>query len=182
MSRKFAAASLVFTAVSIALLAAGQEPAAPKPGPEHQAMAVFVGNWKFDGTTSASEMGPAGKVTFTESCELYEGGFAVVCRSEGTSPSGPTKSLSIMSYDPAKKAYTYYAVEKGFPPFMATGQREGKAWNWDTETKMGEKTMKTKVTVTETSATSYTLDMKASMDGGATWTPIMSGKSTKSGT
>jgi len=36
-----------------------------------------------------------------------------------------------------------------------------------------------RVTVTETSATSYTFDMKASMDGGGTWMPVMEGKSTK---
>lgn len=181
MSRKFAAAC-IFVVVCIAFLASAQEPAMPKPGPEHQAMAMFAGNWKFDGNANAGAMGPGGKVTFNESCEMYEGGFAVVCRAEGTAPMGPTKSLSIMSYDPEKKAYTYYAIEKGMPAFMALGQREGKAWKWDAESKMGGHTMKTRVTVTETSPTSYTFDMKMSTDGGANWTPVMSGKSTKSGT
>jgi hypothetical protein len=182
MSRRFAAASILVVVASLAVLAAAQEPAMPKPGPEHQAMAMFVGKWKFDGTASAGAMGPGGKIAFNESCEWYEGGFAVVCNAEGMAPTGPTKSHSIMSYDADKKAYTYYAIEKGVPPFTALGKRDGKTWNWDAESKMGSMTMKTKVTVTETSATSYTFDMKASMDGGATWTQVMSGKSTKSGT
>jgi hypothetical protein len=168
--------------VCIAVFAAAQEPQMPKPGPEHQAMATFVGKWKFDGTANAGAMGPGGKIAFNESCELYEGGFAVVCNAEGMGPMGPTKSHSIMSYDADKKAYTYYAIEKGMPPFLATGQRDGKTWKWDAESKMGAMTMKTRVTVTETSPTSYTFDMKASTDGGANWTQVMSGKSTKSGT
>lgn len=168
--------------VAFALAAGAQGPPMPKPGPEHEAMGVFAGTWSFTGEAKEGPMGPAGPIAFTESCDWFEGRFALVCRTEGTGPMGSTKSLSIMSYDVEKKAYTYYAVETGMPPFMAMGQREGKAWNWKTASTMGGQTMETRVTVTETSATSYTFEMKASMDGGATWTPIMEGKSTKTGT
>jgi hypothetical protein len=154
----------------------------PKPGPEHQAMSVFAGKWSFEGKIEDGPMGPGGPVTFTETCEMFEGGFALICRSEGKNPMGPTKTLAIMSYDSEKKAYTYYAVESGFPAFMATGKNMGKVWNWDTVSRMGEKTVTTAVTVTVTSATSQTFELKMSTDGGKTWIPSMSGKSTKSGT
>jgi hypothetical protein len=40
--------------------------------------------------------------------------------------------------------------------------------------------MDTAVTVVLTSPTTQTFEMKVSTDGGKTWTPVMSGKSTKS--
>lgn len=164
----------------LVVCASAQAQEMPKPGPEHQAMSVFLGKWSFDGEAKAGPMGPGGKITFTESCEWFEGGFAVVCRSEGKSPMGPTKSLSIMTFDMEKRSYTYYAVETGVPPFMANGHRDGKAWRWQTEASMGGgQTMKTEVTVTEVSPTATTFEMKASMDGGKTWAPVMEGKSTK---
>ena len=159
-----------------------QEPEMPKPGPEHKAISAFAGKWSFEGKADDGPMGPGGPVTFTETCEMFEGGFALVCRSEGKDPMGPTKAISIMSYDPEKKAYTYYAVQSGYPAFTATGKNVGKAWNWETVSKMGDQTMNTAVTITLTSPTSQTFDLKMSTDGGKTWMPGMSGKSTKTGT
>jgi hypothetical protein len=173
---------LLLALVLVSAVAFAQEPPAPAPGPEHKAISAFAGKWSFEGKTEAGPMGPGGPVTFTETCEMFQGGFALVCRSEGKNPMGPTKSLSILTYDIEKKAYTYYAVEADWPPFSATGKTDGKVWNWLTETKMGNQTMTTAVTVTLTSPTSQTFDMKMSMDGGKTWSPGMSGKSTKTGT
>ena len=159
-----------------------QEHQMPTPGPEHKALTTFAGKWSFEGKSEEGPMGPGGPVTFTENCEMYDGGFALVCRAEGKNPMGPVKTLAIMTYDTEKKAYTYYAVEPGMPPFMAIGKNEGKAWNWMTEMNMGSQTMKTAVTVTVPTPTSQTFEMKTSTDGGKTWMPVMSGKSTKSGT
>jgi len=173
--------TVIILSASTAMVTA-QEPEMPKPGPEHKAVSVFVGKWSFEGKMNDGPFGPGGAVTFTETCEPFEGGFAIVCRSEGKNPMGPTKTLSIMSYDSEKKHYTYYALESGMPAFMATGKNEGKAWNWDVESTMGGQTMWTKVTVTVPTPTSQTFEMKMSTDGGKTWMPAMTGKSTKSGT
>ena len=54
----------------------GQAPPMPKPGPEHQRLGVFVGNWTF---TGEMKLGPMGQVS----------------------------GLEVMTYDSAKKAYTY---------------------------------------------------------------------------
>ena len=161
------------------LVAAAQEAMMPKPGPEHEALGFFAGKWRFEGEAKEGPMGPAGKITFTESCEWFEGGFALLCRSEGMSPMGPTSAFAISSYDMGQKAYTYYGVEANLPPFMATGQREGKVWRYNAESKMGEMTVMTRVTITETSSTSYTFEMETSTDG-STWMPVMEGKSAKS--
>ena len=138
----------------------------PKPGPEHKKMAYFLGTWDFRGEAKAGPMGPGGPITFKESCELFEGGFAVICRSEGKSPMGPTKSLSIMTYDAEKKAYTYTGVESNAPVFTALGQAESGTWSWSSEGKMGAQVMKTKVTIKEAGPTSYEFRMEVSTNGG----------------
>ncbi|HJS73363.1 MAG TPA: DUF1579 family protein [Vicinamibacteria bacterium] len=167
---------ILFTASTVGF---AQENQMPAPGPEEKALAAFAGTWKFEGKAEDGPMGPGGPVSMTETCEMFEGGFALVCRAEGKNTMGPSKTLAIMSYDREKKAYTYYAVEKDFPPFMAIGKNTGNTWNWDTDATMGGQTMKTKVTVTLTTPTTQTFEMKMSTDGGKTWVPAMSAKSTK---
>lgn len=154
------------------------QPAMPKPGPEFQRMAYFVGTWTFNGEAKAGPMGPAGAVTFTETCEMTDGGFALVCRSQGKGPGGPTRSTSIMTYDPTKKTYTYTAADSGMPVFTALGSLNAGAWNWTTESNMGGQVMRTKVTVKEGGPTSYDFTMEIAAGNGA-FAPVVQGKATK---
>jgi hypothetical protein len=167
--------------VSVTGVSTQESQGPPQPGPEHKRIEYFKGTWNFVGDAKASPMGPAGAVTFKETCEMYEGGFALVCRSEGQNQAGPSKSISIMSYDVEKKAYTYTAAETKNPVFTAYGQLTDGTWNWKTESTMGGKTMTMLVTITEKGGTGYDFKMEMSMDGGTPMT-VMEGKATKSGT
>jgi len=180
MSRRQLIGMTVMFCAAFALVAAAQEGMAPKPGPEFEALGFFAGTWRFEGEQKEGPMGPAGKISSTDTCEWFEGGFALLCRSQGMNPMGPTNAIAISSYDPAQKAYTYYGVEAGMPPFMATGQREGKVWRYRTESQMGDMTVMTRVTIAETSATSYSFEMETSTDG-TSWTRVVEGTSTKTG-
>ena len=93
----------------------------PKPSPEHKRLERMVGQWNYQGEAKASPMGPGGKITGSETCEWFQGGFAVVCRSKGTGPKGPGTGLSVMSYQPAKKAYPYYAISRGITSSFTAG-------------------------------------------------------------
>jgi Protein of unknown function (DUF1579) len=160
--------------------ASAQEPAAPKPGPEHQRLGYFVGNWTSEGEMKPSEMGPGGKMTSTEKCEWFEGKFAVVCRGQGRSPWGPGKSIGILSYSPEEKVYTYYGVDNTGMT-MATvphGTVKGDTWTYDDESMMGGKKVKTRVTIKELSPTAYTFKMETQGPDGK-WAPMMESKSTK---
>jgi hypothetical protein len=153
----------------------------PKPGPEHKRIEYFKGTWNFTGEAKTSAMGPGGPITFKEVCEMWDGGFALVCRSDGKNPMGPAKSISLMSYDTEKKAYTYTAAETNNPVFTALGQVTNGTWNWKTESNVGGKTMAVLVTITEKGGTAYDFKMAMSMDGAAP-TNVMEGTATKSGT
>src|SRR5688572_8932252 len=79
----------------------------PKPGAEHKAMAYFAGKWPSEGEIKPGTLGPGGKMTGTDNCEWFAGGFQIVCRGEGKGPLGPTTTLGVLAYSAADKAYTF---------------------------------------------------------------------------
>ena len=173
--RKFIAVAAVVVAMTTVKVWGQAMPAA---GPEHKRLAYFAGTWDFKGEAKTTPMGPGGPVTFREVCELMPGGFALSCSSEGKTPMGPSKAVSIMSYDAEKKSYTYHAAESNMPAFTALGQVKGGTWNWTTESNMGGQAMKTRVTVTEGGPKDYDFLMEMSM-GAGTFAPVISGKMTR---
>ena len=59
------------------VLMAAKAQQAPTPGPEQKKLGYFVGKWTTEGEMKASPMGPGGKITSTDTCEWFDGGFAV---------------------------------------------------------------------------------------------------------
>ena len=173
---------LTFVAIAFVLvlssLAAVQAPM-PTAGPEHKRLNYFAGSWTLTGTAMDSPMGKGGPMTMKETCELMEGGFAIVCRSQGKGPMGPQRAVSIMSYDAEKKAYSYTAAESNMPVFTASGQVNGPTWTWTAQSSMGGQTITTRVTVTEKDPKSYDFVMELSMDG-KTFARLAEAKVTKS--
>jgi hypothetical protein len=171
------AAALVLTVVGVPL-AAAQPPA--KPGPEHERLGYFVGKWTSEGEMKPGPMGPGGKMTSSDTCEWFEGRFAVVCRAEGKSPMGPGKSIGILSYSPEEKVYTYYGVGSN-PMAMTTiprGTVQGDTWTYNDESLMGGQKIKSRVTIKELSPTAYTFKMELQGPDGK-WATAMESKNTK---
>ena len=174
------AASVVVSIVGVQIAMAGQAPQAAKPGPEHQRLGYFVGKWTGEGEVKPSPMGPGGKFTSTETCEWFEGRFAVICHSTGKTPMGPSKGIGILGYSSEEKAYTYYGVDNS-NMIMATvphGTVQGDTWTYTDESTMGGNKVKSRVTIKELSPTSYTFTMELQGPDGK-WAPMMETKNTK---
>jgi Protein of unknown function (DUF1579) len=175
--------ALVVVAISTAGSLAAQPKPAPKPTAEHQKLSYFVGSWTSSGEMKPSPFGPGGKITATETCEWFDGRFAVVCRSQGTSPMGPTKGIGFMGYNTEEKVYTYYGVDNS-PMNMASvpkGTITGQTWTYNDEAMMGGKKIKSRFVLNITSPTSYTFKWETEEAPGK-WAPIMEGTATKKGT
>jgi Protein of unknown function (DUF1579) len=178
---RFVILGIVVAAAGFQGLAAMQAPgAAPKPGPEHKRLGYFVGKWTTEGDMKASPMGPAGKVTGTDTCEWFSGGFAVVCHSDGKTPMGPSKSIGIMGYSAEEKVYTYYGIDNTNMVMASVpkGTRQGDTWTYNDEGVMGGQKYKSRVTIKEVSPTEYTFKMEMQGPDGK-WAPMMEAKSTK---
>ena len=176
MRKLIIAFSILLAVVTTALLA--QPPAPPQPGPEQKNLASFVGTWKMEGTMEASPFGPAGAMTGTETCRMFEGGWHLVCESSGSGPFGPVKGHAVMTYDRGTKQYRYFAINNMPDAEMATGTKAGNVWTWTSQMEMGGKTMHSRFVITEDSPTAHTYKWEMSDDGKA-WKTVMSGKSTK---
>lgn len=172
----------VFASLAIAVVLASSgvaaQPPKPTPGPEHKRIAYFAGQWKFEGEAKESPLGPAGKMSGTESCEWFAGGFQLVCRTKGTGPRGAFTSMSVLSYDPGRKAYTYYAASSLGDNIFVRGQVQDKVWTWSDEATIEGKKMKIVATVTEEGAATTSFKLEVSADGGP-MTVVETGKSTK---
>jgi hypothetical protein len=150
----------------------------PKPGPEHQRLARYVGKWTGKGMMKAGPLGPGGPMTWTETCEWFAGGFNVVCRSEGKGPMGEMKGLGIMGFSLDDKVYTYYGIDNGGWADHAKGTVNGKVWTYTSAARLGGKTLHSRFTLTEVSDTSQTFKYEMSEDG-KTWNLAMDGESSK---
>ena len=156
-----------------------QAPAGPpKPGPEHKRLGYFVGTWTSTGDMKASIFGPAGKMTMTETCKWFDGGFSVVCNSSGKSPMGDMKGMAVMSYNAEEKVYHYYAVDNWGMTELSSGTVKGNTWDWTATSKMQGKVVKGHFWLKEDSPTAYSYKYEMSVDG-APMAAVMEGKATK---
>jgi hypothetical protein len=152
----------------------------PQPGPEHKKLEYFVGKWTTEGEMKASPMGPGGKISSTDNCEWFDGGFAVICRSDGKTPMGPSKSVGILGYSSEEKVYTYYGVDNSAMTMTSVphGTVQGDTWTYTDESMMGGQKVKSRVTIKELSPTAYSFTMELQGPDGK-WVPMMESKSTK---
>jgi len=181
MSRRLVSSAIVCVLALAGSLATAQDTGmAPKPGPEHEKLGYFVGKWTAEGQVADNPFMPGGKVVSHDDCTWFEGGFAVVCHSEGTGPMGAMKGLGIMAYSAEDKAYTYYGVDN-FGMAMSTipfGTIDGDTWTFDDETKMGGVAVKSRYVMKQLSPTSYTFKWEM-QDPDGSWKTVMDGTSTR---
>ena len=173
----------MLTAAAVACCAAwvsAQGPQMPAPGAEQKNLAYFEGTWKMEGQMQASPLGPGGPTSGTETCKMFDGRWHLVCDSTGTSPMGPMKGHTLMTYDRSTKQYRYFAVNNMPDAEMATGGKSGSTWTWTSSMTMEGKTIHSRFVLTETSPTSYTMKWDMSEDG-KKWTPAFEAKATKTG-
>jgi len=153
--------------MSLAVSIQAQAPLGPpKPGPEIKKLAYNVGTWNVEGDAKAFGPMPGGKVTSTEKCSWYSGGFFVTCHSESTGPMGTEKGVSFMGYDADQKVYTYHEFGSSGDVIDSKGTVNGDTWNWTADSKMGDDKYSVRVTIKHVSPTEYTFKLEMSKNGG----------------
>jgi len=172
------AASVLFTFAFVATVFAQAPSGPPKPGPEHQKLAYFAGKWASEGETKPNSFGPSGKFSYTQTCEWFSGGFALVCHTDTKTVAGAVTALSIMGYDPGEKTYVYFETNSYGESFFARGTEQGGTWTWTNESKMNGKALTRRFTMKQVSgdAATYNFEMSA---GDEPLKVIMEGKQTR---
>ena len=157
----------VFLSLIIGITAVAQQAAiAPKPSPGHKKLAAFVGTWKDEAEIKPGPLGPGGKMSLTETCEWFTGGFSLVCHAEATGVMGELKTLSVLTYDTEEQVYRSYDLNSVGQSGAAKGTVDGDTWTFDGESKIGGKLIKTRYTIQLPSPDSAVLKAEASVAGG----------------
>jgi Protein of unknown function (DUF1579) len=169
--------ALIFAISVSAALFAQME--APKPGPEHKKLDMFVGSWTLTGDMKPGPMGPGGKMTENETCAWMEGNFFLECHAKYESASmGNGTGVAYMGYSPDEKAYTYREFNSMGQFEDARGNWSGDTITWTSDEHMGGMTAKGRFTMTNVTPTSYNFKYEMSQDGN-NWNSMMEGKATK---
>jgi Protein of unknown function (DUF1579) len=179
MKHRFFFTAIALVALSAFALRAEDKPKGPpQPGPEHKRLAYFEGKWTSEGEMKESPFGPAGKVTGTDVCEFFPGGFFLKCTGEGKTPMGDMKNLGILGYSADDKVYTYYGIDNMGMGESSKGSLKGDTWTFTSSSKMNGKVIKGRYVMKEISPTSYSFSWSTADDKGG-WTTVMEGKETR---
>jgi hypothetical protein len=161
-----------------AVMALPQHTEMPKPGPEVQKMAWFIGDWKSEGEMKEGPWGPGGKMTGSDKCDWFEGGWQIVCNGRGKGPMGEMKTLGIGAYNPETKKYSWTMVDSTGMNSTAHGSVDGNTWRYEGVDVMGGQKIHSRYTMTVTGPTSYDFKWETSTDG-SSWVTAATGKATK---
>jgi len=87
----------------LALVCAATQAQEAKPGPQHQKMHVWIGDWTWEEEVRDSPSEPWYKATWTGQVSLLPGGFFIEFRWKGNLKGREIFVLEIEGYDPIKK-------------------------------------------------------------------------------
>lgn len=170
----------VVAAFGIAAAAAAGEPEAkkpegPKPSPEVEKLGYFLGPWTSEGNVRPGALGEGGPTTGRDICRWMPGKFFVGCMMESKGPMGLMQVQGIMGYDEQKKVYRWWSFNNLGQAETATGTLKDGTWTWSGESKVGDKVMKTRYTISDTKPSGYNFRFDSSADG-KTWSLLIAGK------
>jgi len=155
-------------------------PEMPKPGPEMAKLNYLIGSWTMTAEYVKSPMMPEGaKQTGWYKAQLGPGGFSVIADFEADGPAGKEIGHEILTWDPAKNAYTVVTVGNSFPgAVMGVGKWEGGNLAIETAFEMGGQTMHMRAVYTNpTDKEVHIEEFLQAKDG--TWQLIWKGDATK---
>jgi hypothetical protein len=164
--------AVALTLIGVITVIAQERGVPPQPSPEHKKLGVFVGTWKDEAEMKPGPFGPGGKMSLTETCEWFTGGFSVVCHTDTTGFMGDLKTLTILTYDPEERVYRFYEFNSVGWSDSAKGTVNSDTWTFDGESKMGSKLIKSRSTIKLSSPDSATMKSEMSVDGGP-WILVM---------
>ncbi|MGH9795737.1 MAG: hypothetical protein ACRD5G_13275, partial [Candidatus Acidiferrales bacterium] len=102
---------LVMAILLVVMLAEGQAPSLPKPGPEMARLDFLVGAWQYTETYEAGTMGPAGSGKGTMTVRRGPGGLSLLIDwKTSSSARGETSGHDIYAWDAKAGAYQLIAV------------------------------------------------------------------------
>jgi len=162
---------LLFLSVFCFAAAMQAQAQAPKPDPALKKLSVFLGHWTYEGESKPGPLGPGGKYTGEYTARMILGGFFCQARWAEKGPSGETRSLEIVGYDPVNKNLVSNGYEDGGGTWSGVINVSGSGLTYTGKYFLAGKQYLTRVSETYAAdLMSMTRKLETSVDG-TTWTP-----------
>lgn len=157
----------------------------PKAAPEQQKLAIFAGEWSYEGTFKDTVLGPGGKFTGKETARLAMDGLFLESRGRDKGVYGGKEityeGLSVRWYDAAAKVYRFQSFDNDGFVGSGTFSVAGSTWtNTGSSTSAkGEKMKNRGTSVFSADGKTYTTKSEISFDDGKTWVLLWESTSKK---
>jgi hypothetical protein len=139
---------------------------APQPGAEYQRLTTLAGTWQGGGAIYATPLSAAGKLTLTNACTVFPGGYNLVCDATGTMLGQPYRELQVLGYDPEARQYTWYDIDNTGMNSLGHGSFSQSTWTFVFDVKANGKPARMRVFITLLSPTTAECTADVSVDGG----------------
>jgi hypothetical protein len=146
--------------------------------PEQAKLAVFLGDWTYEGEAKAGPDGPGGRITGTDRNRMIGNSF-IDRRYEEKGPMGANSGAHIFGYDAGKKAYVTSGFSSAGVYDSGTVSIAGNTWTFLSTSVNAGRTMHSRCPVTlAADNNSFTVRCDVSTDG-MNWSPSFEGKWTR---
>jgi hypothetical protein len=153
---------------------------APKPAPEFRKFEVWVGTWAYEGDAKATPIGPAARVSGTQTGRFVMGGFGFEWKGEEKGLFGAVQWSELDAYDAATKSYPYFGVQNDGTVWSGANTIVGNVWKATGTTTAKGVSYKVRADATPSAdGKSWTFKQELSSDG-KTWMPWTDLRLTKS--
>ena len=95
------------------------------------ALDLIAGKWILGAEMKPSGPRPGGNVTVREDCSWFEGRVAVVCNIASTTPGGKSTGLSVHTFNPQDRTYSYFAITSVGTTETSQGKMDGDTCVWN---------------------------------------------------
>lgn len=167
-----AVAPIVFIVLFVFGGAYAQTPfEAPKPGPEHKKLGVFIGSWITSGEVTENPFGPSEKWEGSFTWEWTPGNFGISRYFEGKgSVTGSNRGIEVIAFDNPGSTYTWYNADNMGGTAVAKASINGDILTafWETSVKGKKYTIRGTLNGLGSDRTSWLSEYS---EDGKTWKP-----------
>jgi hypothetical protein len=151
----------------------------PKPGPEHQKLELWVGEWTYEGESQTTFLGPGEKFTGRMTGRSILNGFGLEVVFNEHAPSGETQTVEVDTYDPVTKSYPAFSASSDGSFSQGSFTVNGTVGTYEMSSVADGKQFKVRGTdAVAPDGMSITNHGEISVDG-KTWVPWFTQKATK---
>ena len=101
---------------------------APQPGSGAARLAIFAGTWHYEGDAQATPLGPAAKISGTQTGRLVMSGFGFQWQGQESGAFGGVQWGEIDVYDAASKRYPYLGYQSDGTVWSGSNVVVGNTW------------------------------------------------------